>query len=174
MYCNETDTVERPVHTLIIGYGNSLRGDDGAGPALIEAIEKRMGCSRSQDWQLISCMQLIPELTAVMSHCRRVIFVDASVQLPVGKVTIRRVKANETASSNLHDYGPEQLVRFCQEIFDCRPEAWIVAIGATTLELGDILSQTTAEVVERLAGHLSHRLVRLQSAVEPTVLSAAN
>ncbi|MGC8623864.1 MAG: hydrogenase maturation protease [Phycisphaerae bacterium] len=155
------------MRTLIIGYGNTLRSDDGAGPALIAALEKRMGGSQGRDWELVSCMQLTPELAAVMARSQQVIFADASVQLPAGKVTIRRIKANGAAPLNLHQYGPDQLVQLCREIFDFRPEAWVVAIGVATLEIGDILSAATANVVERLAGHLSHRLCRLQSVVEP-------
>ncbi|EQD29207.1 hydrogenase maturation protease, partial [mine drainage metagenome] len=91
MYCSETDSADRPVHTLIIGYGNPMRGDDGAGPALVEALHKRLGDNADRDLEIVSCMQLTPELTHDMSRSQRVIFADASVRIPAGKVTIRRV-----------------------------------------------------------------------------------
>lgn len=60
---------------LVIGYGNELRGDDGVGPKVAEAVEawKLAGVS------VLALRQLTPELAADLAVVRRVIFVDAAL-----------------------------------------------------------------------------------------------
>src|SRR5437879_921160 len=61
-------------HTLVVGYGNSLRRDDAVGLHVADAV-----------WQLglpgvrvISVQQLTPELAVALAEAPRAIFVDAS------------------------------------------------------------------------------------------------
>jgi hypothetical protein len=69
--------------SLVVGYGNTLRGDDGIGYRVAEAVAK---------WQLpqvrsIAVAQLLPELAADIGEVEIVMFVDAIVALDssVGK-----------------------------------------------------------------------------------------
>ena len=66
-------------HFLVIGYGNTLRGDDGVGPHVAEAI----GAMRLPEVHTIVCQQLSPEHAAPISLAETVIFVDAAVDASI-------------------------------------------------------------------------------------------
>jgi hydrogenase maturation protease len=60
---------------LVIGHGNELRGDDGAGPSVARAVAS---------WHLpgvrtLAVHQLTPELAEDLAQTKRVVFVDAAV-----------------------------------------------------------------------------------------------
>jgi Ni,Fe-hydrogenase maturation factor len=55
--------------TLIVGIGNPLRRDDGAGPAVVEPFSCRKRVVH----------QLLPEHAAELAECDRVVFVDSAV-----------------------------------------------------------------------------------------------
>lgn len=59
--------------TLVIGFGNTLRGDDGVGPLVAEQVDT---------WNLrnvrsLSVHQLTPELAADIAQVETVFFIDA-------------------------------------------------------------------------------------------------
>src|SRR5262245_15481422 len=60
--------------TLVIAYGNSLRGDDGVGVATGARIEQWQGPGVA----VVAVQQLVPELIAEIGAADRVLFVDAS------------------------------------------------------------------------------------------------
>ena len=59
---------------LVIGYGSTLRGDDGVGRWVADAI----GQQRRSQVEVASVTQLLPEYAGPVAHARAVIFVDAS------------------------------------------------------------------------------------------------
>jgi hydrogenase maturation protease len=63
------------VTVVVIGYGNTLRGDDGAGPAVAQAIADRaLPGVRS-----LAVPQLTPELAEIVAEANLVVFVDAAL-----------------------------------------------------------------------------------------------
>ena len=60
---------------LVIGYGNSLRRDDGVGPRVAEAIEEL----QLPGVRTLVCQLLTPEFADPIARARRVIFVDAEI-----------------------------------------------------------------------------------------------
>ena len=71
------------LNTLIIGYGNALRGDDGAGSIAADLLRDRI---HDPAIEILSQQQLLPELMEPISRASRVIFIDASVSGRAGKV----------------------------------------------------------------------------------------
>lgn len=66
---------------LIIGWGNSLRGDDGIGLKVAELLERRLIQAD------IRCsLQLLPEMCEEISRARQVVFVDASLTAKLEKL----------------------------------------------------------------------------------------
>ena len=63
---------------LIIGYGNTLRRDDGVGPRVAEAVGKM----NLPGVRTLICQQLSPEHADPVSQADIVIFVDAAVDAP--------------------------------------------------------------------------------------------
>ncbi len=145
--------------TLLIGYGNPLCGDDGAGPAVVQRLERLLGrqAGGAITWRIER--QPLPELAEPISRARRVIFIDASVCLAPGQVQVHRLRAQDPEYCLGHHLSPEQLLALCREGFGaCPAEVWMVAIGAQSLALGDELSGVVARTIERLCRHLQYRL----------------
>jgi hydrogenase maturation protease len=64
-----------PSH-LLIGVGNRLRGDDGAGYRLAELLAAEPHPTAAP-WQVLAVQQLTPELAAAIAIANAVLFVDA-------------------------------------------------------------------------------------------------
>ena len=116
------------MNTLVIGYGNTLRGDDGAGPYV----------ARSAGPDAIACHQLTPELAEPISRARQVIFVDAHVGVPAGQLVVESVAPRETAG--VHRFNPETLLALSQQVYGHAPAALLIGIGAESFDLGEKLS----------------------------------
>jgi len=116
------------MNALVIGYGNSLRGDDGAGPFVADQLGA----------DAIACHQLTPELAEPISRARRVIFVDAHAGVPAGRISIQPIQAR--ASAGIHRFDPEALLAWAQQLYGHAPEAVLIGIGGETFALGEGLS----------------------------------
>ena len=84
---------------LVIGYGNDLRSDDGAGRAVAEAIAER----DLPGVEVRSMSQLTPELSLEISGRRVVVFVDADVDAI--EVTARTVTAGPPGEGAMTHHG---------------------------------------------------------------------
>jgi hypothetical protein len=71
---------------MIIGYGNTLRGDDGVGPAVAALIAARQPGIRA-----MALPMLVPELAPLVAAAPVVVFVDAGVDAPPGEVRVERL-----------------------------------------------------------------------------------
>ena len=135
---------------LVIGYGNTLRGDDGLGPrvaALLEADKRLLGA------RIVARHQLVPELAAEFAEADLVILVDASESVAPGEVAVRRLDEEIGTGERLggaagpapsstwtHHVDAASLLALARELLSATPEAYVVAIGAESMELGDGLS----------------------------------
>ncbi len=113
---------------LVIGYGNSLRGDDGAGPFV----------ARQVGGEAIACTQLTPELAEPISRAERVIFVDAHAGVAAGRISIARLQPR--GPSGMHGYDPESMLGWAQELYGRAPEAVLIGMGVQSFDLGEGLS----------------------------------
>ena len=78
---------------LVVGYGNSLRGDDGIGwhAARLLTDDPRLAGAR-----VLACHQLVPELAVDVSRAALVVLVDAAADGDPGAVSVRRVQPRRT------------------------------------------------------------------------------
>jgi hydrogenase maturation protease len=121
---------EVPIETgvLVIGYGNTLRGDDGVGPRVAEAV----GCLRLPGVRTLICPLLTPELADQISRAEKVIFVDAAVDAP-NAVQWRRLEPNETSQLMAHAADPRTMLAIARDVFGHVPAAWWLTIPAVDL-----------------------------------------
>ena len=77
---------------LVIGYGSSLRGDDGVGPRVAELVAAD---PRFAGAVVATRHQLTPELALDMSAAELVVLVDATTEVAAGVVAVRRVEPAE-------------------------------------------------------------------------------
>ena len=125
----------RTDHILVIGYGNTLRSDDGVGPRVAEAVDA-MGlpgvCT-------MTCQQLSPEHAAPIAQADRVIFVDASVEAP-REVRVRELAPGTTTQLMAHAADPQTMLALARDVFGHAPRAWWLTIPAVELGFGETLS----------------------------------
>lgn len=155
---------ERCPDILVIGYGNEIRSDDGAGRLLAEMVE---------GWKLpnvrsISARQLTPEMAEDMSQARLTIFADAYEavnqrdsldycsdidQEPVEgfKTRIVHVRPAREQSPLGHASSPGGLLVYAQAVYGRCPHCVLVALPGACFELGETLTKATEEATARAA-----------------------
>jgi len=87
-------TTERGI--LVIGYGNTLRRDDGVG---VRAAEMMAADSRFADVEVLTAYQLTPELSLDIATASLVVFVDADVRGLPGSIEVRELGAGGAAAA---------------------------------------------------------------------------
>lgn len=147
--------------TLVIGFGNPLRGDDAVGPSVARAAE----IERS-DVSVLTPHQLLPELAPDISAADVVVFIDAATDLPAGAVRCQMVAPSSSPRLD-HMLSPAALVGLGLAAFDRAPQAWLVEIGAESFELGHALTPRVASAVPR-AAELVRTLIPQLSRPRPT------
>ncbi len=124
-----------PADLLVIGYGNTLRRDDGVGPKVAEAVaELALPGVRT-----LACPLLAPELAEAVSQARAVIFVDAAVDAP-REVQKRALAPAGSSQVMAHAASPATLLALARDVFGHAPEAWLITIPVEDLGIGDEFS----------------------------------
>jgi len=132
---------------LVIGYGNTLRGDDAIGPILAEHLRRE--CD-SENLLVLTCHQLTPELASDLAACERAVFIDASMEVPAGEIQCRPMTPlRRDAASLVHSLSPERLLALAQLVYGCAPQATLVSVGGLRFDFGDAaLSPPAAAAIE--------------------------
>jgi hydrogenase maturation protease len=148
---------------LVIGYGNTLRSDDGAGVALAKRLV--------DDWQgrgiaaqALTVMQLVPELAfdiAADDVCA-VVFVDAAASEGANAVQVRRIEGALSSPSLGHQLDPAALLLYAHLIAKRTVPAWLVTVPGINFGHGE----TTSPVVQRLVATAPWIAERLQREIE--------
>ena len=120
---------------LVIGYGNTLRGDDGVGSRVAEAIEKL----NLPGVRTLVCQQLSPEYADPVSRAHTVVFVDAAVDAP-RQVQFRKLEPGETSQLVAHAADPRTLLALARDVFGHAPQAWWLTIPAVKLDFSEDLT----------------------------------
>ena len=129
--------------SLVVGYGNDLRGDDRAGRVVASLIEE----ADLPGVQVLSQSQLTPEVSLEVAKVDRVVFVDASVETETLDVSaVGPGVAGPTTMS--HHAEPATLLRLARDLGKMPSEAYVVSIPASNLDLGFDLSPRTARAVD--------------------------
>ena len=140
--------------TLVLGWGNPGRGDDGLGPALAELLgERAPGVEVDSDYQL----QV--EDAAECAASRRVIFVDADRSGPEPFSCRRLTAATSGLSFTSHSVSPAGLLALTRELFGREPEAWVVGVRGYEFDsFHEGLSRRARANLDAAADYLSSAL----------------
>jgi hydrogenase maturation protease len=125
---------------LILGCGNSLRGDDGVGPWLCAWAERRL-CSEP-GVRVISRQQWTPELAEEIAAADAVVFIDCSLESPPGSVRLEDVAASSgEAAPATHTVNASDLLALARDLYGSLPKrSLLLTIGAGSMELGEEFS----------------------------------
>ena len=138
--------------TLVIGYGNSLRGDDGAGYIAAELLRERVHDPRVE---VLSVQQLTPELMEPISRARQVVFIDATVVGKAGKFNRIPLRPAPACSRFTHQATPEALLAGAQALYGHTPEATLYTIPGKFFEIGQDLTPSVRHAVKTLVAELA-------------------
>lgn len=132
---------------LVIGFGNRLRSDDGAGVWLAEQLQ-----AQRTPMQVLACQQLTPELAAAVGAAKAVLFVDASAadsaddsKAPRLSPIAAEAVAEAGAEPLSHGLSPTRLLAITAALYGNCPPAWELLIPGQVWEIGEGLSRTAAE-----------------------------
>lgn len=153
--------------TIVIGYGNSLRGDDAVGCIAADRIAQLgyVGVS------VVSCHQLVPELAAELSQFDCAIFIDASVQESPGVLSVRQLDVSHESPAPLsHHIDPASLLNCAAHIYGRAPEAFLVTVGSDSFEFMADLSEPVKarmpELIETVTAIINSKRIHRQSTYE--------
>jgi len=120
---------------LVIGYGNTLRRDDGVGVLAVRAIT-----GKCADVQCIESHELLPEYAEQIAKCSTVIFIDAG--LGRSRVTVSSVEPRTVPSGNdPHMLSPSSLMYMSLQLYGRIPSrSFLIALPAFDTSFGELLS----------------------------------
>ena len=145
----------KAVDLLIIGIGNPLRGDDGAG---VRAAEMLSTHAHDRHLRVLTVHQLLPEHAEEISHARRVIFLDASVEVASGRMKCHRLTHDAGVAPLTHHVTPEALLQLAKDLYQASPECWLIQIGGKSFDVHPRLSRAMQHPLRRLVEELSKQI----------------
>ena len=139
---------------LVIGYGNTLRGDDAAGVHAAELIAKR-----HPEITCVCLHQLVPELAEQIAEYDLIFFIDA--QKNITKPNARfAAPQSETDQPRTHFISPESLLALSRQLYQRLPaEAYVVGIPASQFEFSEALSEPTEQAMHECVDLVSRMIL---------------
>lgn len=144
---------------VIIGIGNTLRGDDALGWIAAERLEFLEADNLAE---VLTVQQLSLDLVEPISQTRLVIFIDAKMGAPVGEFNLEKIEPDSALSNQVtHFFDPQTLLAAIQALYGRHPEAYLASIKASKFAFGASLSP-----------EISAALPTLLESIEQIVISA--
>jgi hydrogenase maturation protease len=145
---------------LVLGYGNTLRRDDGVGVQVAERLadDARLMPDIEGGRVIVSTAhQLTPEVALDFAAASLVVLIDADLAGLAGAVVVRELTADgepgsdERAApgSSSHHVGARELLALARELAGAAPPTVCIGIGVADLELGEGLSGPVQEALPR-------------------------
>lgn len=155
--------------TLVIGYGNLDRQDDGAALAVINALRRGIGLGSLAEGDTgleqiggqtdaVYVLQLSPDLLDVAAGYERVVFVDAHVCPDVQDVHCTAVQPEYAAAAFTHHLTPAMFTALLKALYGREPAGFIVSVRGYRFDFARGLSAETQALVQPAAEQIK-RLV---------------
>jgi hydrogenase maturation protease len=140
--------------TLVIGYGNRSRRDDGVGWVVVERL-RQLGLPA--DVAFLTVHQLEVEMAETLTGYEAVVFVDAAI--PESPQAIQRAIVGPQLQSHpvAHFLTPSDVLSLCQTLYGHMPHAVLFSIRGRDFNFGEELSPE----VERAAGEVVNQIEQL-------------
>ena len=143
------DVTHEPAHTLVLGCGNDLRGDDALGPMVIDRVASLL--ADRDDVTVEVCCGLTPELADTLSRVDRLIFVDCAAQGDPGVVQRTALMPQRNADiACVHLLDLPALLTWTQHLFGRAPSAIAFSVAGERFELSESLSPRVAAAMPEL------------------------
>ncbi len=146
--------------TLVLGYGNRSRTDDGVGWFVLERLQE-LGLPNAE---LQTSHQLDVDHAELVSGFDEVIFVDAAVPQSPHSIALTVVQPCFQSHAVAHYLTPSDLLALAQTLFGRAPRGILFSIRGSDFNFGTTLSSAT----ERAAGDVVHQIKDLLSTPKQT------
>jgi len=145
--------------TLIIGFGNMDRADDGVAFAVVNALRCRLGQpALTEDHSGLEALgspmdsiflhQLTPDLMEVMGRYETIVFVDAHVDENMDDLYFGPVLPEQAALTFTHHMSPAMLLALLKALYGREPAGYLLSIRGYDFDFHRCLSPDTASRVE--------------------------
>ena len=139
-------------NVLVVGYGNSLRSDDGLGLYAVREIQKKI---ERPEIEFIEVAQLQPELAETIAKKDFVIFIDAVMHGISGETHYELVFPASKAPGMSHATDPETLLFAAKELYGNAPKALLATVAGECFGFGTKLSPEVEISTRGLATRLT-------------------
>lgn len=127
-----------PPRVLVIGYGNTLRGDDGLGRRAAEALARR---PLPAGVEVLTCHQLTVELAETISHADLVLLIDAANGDQPGTIVCEPVdRVDAPVGPILHYLEPPALLACVEALYNAAPRTLLWTVTARSFDYAETLS----------------------------------
>ncbi len=124
--------------TLIIGYGNMLRGDDAIGCRAAYQLEQLF--RDDPGVKVIASQQLTPEMADDVAESDFVVFLDAATGEVPGALRRTRIVAQRGPSGFTHQLTPSSLLSAAEQLYGDAPEAISITLAGWCFDISNQLS----------------------------------
>jgi hydrogenase maturation protease len=143
--------------TLIIGYGNPLRGDDGLGWHVAERLRALI---RKPEVEILALHQLTPELMDPISRAGNVIFIDACVGPVPGEIQERSLEPQASGAAFSHHATPAALLAGARALYGHAPQATLITVTGADFSLSDQISDAVSARLDAVVATVMGRTDR--------------
>ena len=135
------------VKIVVIGYGNTLNGDDGVGHVIAQRLKLNLS---HKNLAIYRYQQLMPEIVEKIKSADLVLFFDAGLNGIPGSVSIAPVKADPNYSPFNHYFSPATLAKYSQSLYDVEPLMYLISITGESFSLQEQLSNAVMITVKTI------------------------
>ena len=147
--------------TLVIGYGNPSRNDDGVGLAVVNHLRQRLGLKVLDETtdgfedlggglDTLFLQQLTPELAETVAAYDRLILVDAHTGAYPDLVHQSELSPRHDPAMVSHILKPDHLLALALRFFGKAPRAELISVRGFDFNFGETLTQQTAQGVAQV------------------------
>lgn len=159
--------------TIIIGYGNIDRSDDGLAYEVINLVRKKMGQNILEEGDTglenlggqidsVFLPQLVPEIMELLKDYEQIIFVDAHAGNELEDLNCSKLTPQYVSSTFTHHMTPESLLAFLKILYQHKPEAYMVSVRAYEFDFKRTFSSDTQSLL-RPASNKIMELLKMDS-----------
>ena len=145
------------MNTLVLGYGNRSRTDDGVGCFVIERLQQ----AQLSGIELLTAHQLEVDHAEVISRFDNVIFVDAAIPQSPQAIARTVVQPRFRSHAVAHYLTPGDLLELAQMLFGQAPRGILFSIRGADFNFGTTLSPSTERAAYDVVGQIQTLLPTL-------------
>lgn len=139
------DLKNETMRTLLIGIGNSSRGDDSLGWLFLNDLEKKDPAAFDLEYKY----QLQVEDADLISKYDQVLFIDSTEeQIPDG-FALRPCESADSFYFSSHIQSPEAVLYLSETLYPKSPKAFVMPITGYRWGLGDSVSPEALENLKK-------------------------